>query len=116
MKDLLKNIFATKDEKELAASMKEAEKALDMTGDIARKCLGHEDFRTYREAYERTERITVDSLILYTKNFAEADKGDMQKYALTCMRLLTKLQDLRYLVRSIETDSKKGLSDEKPKD
>lgn len=116
MQDLLNNIFATKDEKELAQKLKDAEKSIDLTGDIARKCLGHEDFRQYREQYKRTEASIIDALISYTKNFVESPTGDITKYAMTTMRLLTKLQDLRYLVRSIESDSKKGLDNEKPKD
>lgn len=114
MKDLLRNIFPNKDVKRTQQEISEAEKALVITGDIARRCLSHEDFRTYRESYERTEKTTVDALISYTKLFVESPNGDITKYALTTMRLLTKLQDLRYLVKSIESDSKKGLDNEKP--
>lgn len=116
MTNLLKNIFLTKDQKELNKQLQDAEKSIDLTGDIARKCLGHEDFRLYREQYKRTEASTIDALITYTKNFVESPTGDITKYAMTTMRLLTKLQDLRYLVRSIEIDSKKGLENEKSKD
>lgn len=113
MKDLLKNVFRIKDrEKEI----KEAEKAIDLSGDIGRICLAYPDFKSYRESYERTEKITIDALIGYSKNFIESPHGDLNKYAMTTLRLLTKLETIRYLVRSIESDSKKGLDNEKSGD
>ena len=104
----LKKIFQS----EGARQIEDAEKSLDLTGDIARTCLATETFKTYRRDYEETEAHLVDTMILYTKNFVESDKGDLTKYALTMVRLMTRLQDLRYLVKRVESDAKKGIDNE----
>lgn len=107
-KDLdLRSLFVKNEQKspeELAA----AERELDLTGDLARKCLTHEDFNLYKKSYVKTEASLIDSMMIYTKNFVESDHGDVMKYALTMVRLFTKLQHLRYLIKNVEEDSKKG--------
>lgn len=112
MKDLLKDLYKTSDEKKL----KEIEKAIDLTGDIGRQCLNMEQFKNYRKSYERTEKATLDALIGYSKSFIESPHGDINKYAMTVSRLLTKLETVRYMIRAVENDSKKGLDNEKPSD
>lgn len=108
MKDLdLKKMFVTKEEQEVKTLMIDADKALSITGELARKCLSYPDFKIFRESYERTERTIVDSLIIYTKNFVESPNGDITKYALTNVRMLTRLQDLRHLLRLVENAAKK---------
>lgn len=89
---------------------KEAETSLNLAGDAARKCLSHDDFKRYKAAYEKAEEEMIDLMISYTKNFVESDKGDTGKYAMTMMRLVTKLQDFRALLWDIERDSKRGLN------
>jgi len=101
----LKRLFNKEAEKDNVIN--EAERLIVNTGDIARKCLTHEDFRLYRDAYIRTERASVNALILYTKNFVENPGGDINKYAITCMRLLTRIQDLRALLNNVDNDAKR---------
>lgn len=104
-----KDILETEDE------IMAAERSLNMVGDIARKCLQYDDFGQYKRYYERVESELVETMIKYTKNFVESDKGDCTKYALTMVRLMTKLQDYRFLLRQVELDSKKDVKkEEKP--
>jgi len=104
----LKSVFTSKSQREIEAQLKEADRMIDLTGDIARQCLDYDSFKAYRETYKRTEESIVSTMITYTKNFVESDKGDTTKYALTMVRLLTKLHTLRYLLTSIEADARKG--------
>jgi len=102
----IKSLFKPKDSKEIA----QAEKDIALTAMIAKKCLEYDDFKLYKASYERTEAATINSLLTFTKEFIETPGGDINKYALTTMRLLTKLESLRYLVRTIENNSKKAES------
>ena len=105
----LQTIFQQKpkDEKEI----QEAEKMLDMTAQKARVCLGYSDFKIFKESYERTENATVDAMISFTKSYVEGT-GDISRYAMVMSRLATKLETLRYLLKTIEGQAKRGQSDE----
>lgn len=107
----LKNIFQfkTNDDK----GMKEAEESLSLASDMARNCLSMEQFKLFCDSYKRAEATVVDSIILYSKTFVESDKGDTTKFALTVVRLCTRLQDLRYLLNSVENGARKGIQNEK---
>lgn len=103
MNDILSKIISFRDQ------VKEAEKAIDVSGDIARNCLANEDFKLFKDSYARAEVITIDAIIGYTKNFVESENVDLQKYALTIIRLTTKLENLRYLIRTVENTAKKNV-------
>ena len=105
----LQNIFQQnpKDDKEI----QEAEKMLDMTAQKARICLGYSDFKVFKDSYERTERVTVDAMISFTKSYVEGT-GDISRYAMVMSRLATKLETLRYLLKTIEAQSKRGQENE----
>lgn len=109
----IKDIFKRQTAKEVEEALVAADKTLDVTGDLARRCLSSEDFQHYRRMYASAESSIIDALIIYTKNFAEGGVGDVTKYAFTVMRMLTKLQHLKHLIKSIESDAKRGLSEEK---
>ena len=101
------------DEQKISNRLKDVDTELDHAGDLARKCLQYDDFKSYRKIYEKTESSLVDVLILYTKNFVESETGTIDKYAITVVRLITKLQNLRYLLKKIDSDSKRGLNNAK---
>lgn len=109
MTENLKDIFKPKSDKDIKA----ANDMLDLTAQIARKCLEHADFKTYKDSYERTEKATVDSIISYSKSFIETPGGDVSKFAMTIIRLATKLESLRYLVKTIENSAKRADKDGK---
>lgn len=115
--DLLERVFnRTPGEKKPDVKIADADKAIKLTGDIARKCLALPDFKIFKDNYERAEATTIDSLIGYTKSFIESPHGDINKYAFTCMRLLTKIEDLRQLGKTIENTAKIGKDDVKSSD
>jgi hypothetical protein len=109
----IKDIFTRRPATDIQEALAEADKVLDVTGDMARVCLSSEDFQHYRKMYQHAEAAIMDTLIIYTKNFAEGPSGSTEKYAFTVMRMLTKLQHLKHLIKSIESDAKRGLSEEK---
>ena len=106
----IKNLFQPKqkDEKEII----EAVRMIDLTANQARACLDQKDFKLFRESYERTERATVDAMINFTKLFVEGT-GEITRYALVMSRLATKLETLRYLLKTVENNAKRGIENDK---
>ena len=82
-------------------------KEMDKLALMAQKCLDSTDFVVYRKQFERVEASMIDSIITYTKAFVESDSGDTTKYALNMVRIITRFQDLRSLLKRVETDSKR---------
>jgi hypothetical protein len=106
----LKHLFQPKPKK--AEEIAQAEKMLDLAADKARVCIGYDDFKHYKQAYEQAERTTTDLLIGFSKNFIEG-QGGQDRYAMVMLRLTTKLEVLRYLLKTIESNAKRGLEDAK---
>lgn len=102
-------MFSLFKDKELQ-KLKDAEESLRIVSDKARQCLGYDDFKSYRDSYVRAESGMLDAIINYTNNFVQSEHGDVNKYAITMIRYITKLQDLRSLLNTIETDAKRGRS------
>lgn len=84
---------------------------LKLTGDIARKCLSMEQFRQYREYYERAEASVIDELL--NEALAAYGDGDLAKFGSRCLIKLTRLRDLRSLLTKVAVDSRKGLEEKK---
>jgi hypothetical protein len=104
----IKNLFQPKkDDKEIA----QAERMLDLTAEKARICLSQSDFKIFRESYTRTESAMIEALISYSKNYIEGN-GDLSRYALTMMRICTKIETVRYLLRTIESQAKRNTDKE----
>lgn len=113
MIDKIRSLFQPQDQKKNEQSIKDAEDQLRGLGELARKCLEAQDFKIYRVSYERTEASIVDALISYTKHFVENPGGDVTKYALTNVRLLTKLENLRFLLNSVQSDVRQDIMKDK---
>lgn len=107
----LSDLFKPVDQKQLEQELREAENSIKIAGDVARKCLTHQDFKLYRDYYKRAEENVLDAMISYTNSFFLNDTGDISKYAMKMMRFMTKLQDLRSLLDTIDKNSKKGLKE-----
>jgi len=101
------------DERQTKKELAQTEEKINIAGDVARACLGNENFGVYRKRYQDASDTLMDTLISYTKRFVEGDGGDITKYALTVVRMITKMQHLRYLLKTVEIDSKRGLNNEK---
>lgn len=107
---MFQDIFKPKEAKDIAKKLNDAEIALEVAGDMARRCLGMEEFKVYRESFKRAEEGIMDSLISYNHYFSLSDSGDISKYALKVSRLLTKVESVRKLLSDIESNAKRGLS------
>ena len=92
------------------------DKSLIDIGNMARKCLGNEDFVTYREQFEVAYSKILDAMIAYTNNFFNKDDNSADVYAMSMVRYITKIQLLKVLLGQIERDSKKGMTKEGNKD
>lgn len=108
MKDLLENVFKPKTKQEQILEAQEAERQLDLSAAIAKRCLENEDFKLYRETYLKAEDKMVDAMIIYTQGFIQGNKGDISNYALTMMRFVTRLQEIRTLLHDVKNTSARG--------
>lgn len=106
------DLFKKEDEKELAKLEIEVNKKINITGDVARVCLGLVQFAKYRETYEKAEKVIVDTLLCVTKNF-ERGHINFETYGTKMLVYMTRLKAARALLDTINNDSKKGLEDAK---
>ena len=110
--DIFKDLFKPQEKKKVEDQMRVAERSLDHVGMIARKCLEIPVFEQYRKDFQRAQDSMLESMIAYNKSFVQDDRGDTTKYALTMVRLFTKLEDFKSLLRKVENDAKKDLKKE----
>ncbi len=66
-----------------------------------------EEFKSYRDSFKRAESALMDALIAYNHQFSISGDGDIAKYAMKINRLLTKAQDVRELLNTVETNAKR---------
>lgn len=100
-----KNIFRHKSAADKHKELIESTRQLNIVGEIARKCLTLQEFETYRREYEEAERKVLDDLIDYTQLYIQNPNGDVVKYAFTVVRLLTRLQDYRSLLKKVTNNA-----------
>lgn len=106
---IFQDIFKPRDAKEVEKKLKTAEHAMQVASDRARRCLSMEEFKAYRDSFQRASDSLLDALIAYNHQFSISDNGDLNKYAMKVNRLLTKAQDVRELLNTIDTASKRAV-------
>ena len=89
-------------------SIKLASAKIDEAAKAARKCLTMPEFHFYRIQFERAQEAIIDKMIQYTSAFFASEHGDMNKYGANMARFMTKLQDLRVLLNTVEKEAKRG--------
>ena len=107
---MFSDLFKSQDVKEVDKKLKSAEAALQAAGDRARICLNTDQFKIYRDSFKRAEAALLDALIAYNHQFSLSESGDVYKFAMKVNRMLTKAQDVRELLNTIETNARRGLS------
>lgn len=105
---MFQDLFKPTDEAKDKKAIKSAEASLQIVIDRAKRCLSMEEFKSYRDSFERAEDGIMDSLIAYTHHFSLSDEADITKYAMKVSRLITKVETLRMLLINIETKAKRG--------
>jgi len=105
----IQDIFKISNSKEAEQEIREAERAIDMTGDIARKCLQYPDFDIYRRDFKRAEDSMINAMIAYTKHSVENGNVTIEKYGMVMMRIVTKLEAYRALLVKVENNAKKDI-------
>ena len=104
---MFNDIFKPSEAREVDAKFKTSEVAMQVASDRARRCLETNEFKGYRQSFERAEKALMDSLIAYNHQFSIASQGDVLKYAMKINRLLTKAETVRELLRTIENAAKR---------
>lgn len=112
----IRDIFKAEVAEQAQEEIRRAQEAMDKAALMAKKCLSMPDFIEYRKTFERAEAGMVDTIISYTKSFVESEHGDTTKYALNMVRMVTRLQDFRHLLKSVETDAKRPVKKESEPD
>ena len=115
MFETFNDLFKPENEKVVEKKVKDAEVALQIAGDLARRCLAMEEFRLYRDSFIRADKALIDALIAYNHYFSISETGDISKYAMKVNRLLTKAETLRKLLTDIESNAKRALNKKEEK-
>ena len=84
------------------------EKVDDMTVLRARACLCTNEFKAYREAYEREEAEIVGTLINEAGTFVLGNAGTMETFGAKCLVRLNRLRDVRSLLVKVTVDERRG--------
>ena len=86
----------------------EEEPKEDVTVARARACLSREEFKAYREAYEREEAEIVGTLINDAGTFVLGNSGTMETFGAKCLVRLNRLRDVRSLLVKVTIDERRG--------
>jgi hypothetical protein len=95
-------------EPEDKVTSKEIVSKLKEVGDSARKCLTHADFHSYSTKYQDLEDAVIGYMIGKARNF----NGDTSKFGAEMLAVIVKVDTLRTLLKSVEADAKKGMTNE----
>ena len=74
----------------------------------ARECLCTNEFKAYREAYEREEAEIVGTLINDAGTFVLGNSGTMETFGAKCLVRLNRLRDVRSLLVKVTVDERRG--------
>jgi hypothetical protein len=80
----------------------------DLTAVRAGECLITNEFKAYRDAYEREEAEIIGTLINEAAMFVVGDAGTIEKFGAKCLIRLNRLRDLRSLLVKVTVDSRRG--------
>lgn len=83
---------------------KESKQASDEAIGHAQNCLNQEDFKRYREAYERAEKLVIEELILLDET-----ETDPVRYGFRCKDIVSKLRHIGSLLRGVKSDAGKKI-------
>ena len=101
------DIFKPQTEKERVEAERKANEAIDLTGDMARNCLATDQFKVYRDNYEKAEKKIVLAMLKCTQCYL-ANQFDFQSYGNQMLVYMTRMKDLRSLLDIVEADARKG--------
>lgn len=83
---------------------RDAREASDAAIGHAQNCLRDESFNKYREAYELTERLVIEELILL-----DQIETDPVRYGFQCKDIISKLRHIGSLLRAVKSDAGKKI-------
>jgi len=87
---------------------KKEAKIEDIVVSKARACLAMNEFKDYREAYEKEEREIIGTLLVDAGKCALDDNGSLEKFGAKCLVRLNRLRDVRGLLRDVTINASKG--------
>lgn len=108
-------MFKPEDQKALVREEKIAKENIRLTGDMARACLNTSPFKRYKEQYVKAEAGVVDAMLKLTEVYVQGGFA-LEAYATKTLVYMTKLKDIRALLTTITSDSRRGKDDEKHED
>ena len=87
---------------------KKEEMRRDLVIEKAQACLSSQEFKSYREAYEKEERDIVMTLINEAGAFVAGDASTLEKFGAKCLIRLNRLRDVRSLLVRVTVEARKG--------
>lgn len=92
-------------DKSESVNSKEVINKIKEVGEAARKCLTSSDFHYYSQQYMNLEKEVIGFMITKARNF----NGDIQKFGAEMLAVVIKMDTLRTLLKSVDSDSRKGV-------
>jgi hypothetical protein len=86
---------------------KEVRTRLEEIALTANDCLNTAVFAKYKDQFLKSQQLMVDAMIKYTSDYFQTPGADSTLYAMMMCRFVTRLQDLKMLLRQVEADASK---------
>lgn len=90
-------------------AIEQHESELRKLGAAARACINSEKFVAYKERMEKVLAQMPDVLISFTNDYFNEMNGDMAFYGAKMARYITKIQNLRMMLKAVEIDFNKSI-------
>lgn len=79
---------------------------IQRTVDLAHACIKDEKFVNYKRQLEKAQLHIIEDMIGYTKRHFNNIGGDLQTYGANMARYITRIEDLRMLLKKVEFDGR----------
>jgi len=95
------------EKKKLDADKRQANELINQTVELAKACLGTDQFHKYRKGLESAEAKMIKVMLDYNRRYL-SEGGNPHTYAMQICAYLVTLDKLRGLLDRVEIDSKKA--------
>jgi len=84
----------------------ESDKQVNLTAEMAKRCLNMEEFKAYRESFEAMERKIIDEMVMDAAGFTTQNEST-ERFGMKCLIKLTRIRDLRALLNKVSSEARK---------
>lgn len=98
-------------QQEESTSVEEHDIELREAISAARACLNSGAFIKYKQRIENIEKQMVDIMVAFTNDYFNEMNGDLAFYGAKIARYITKIQNVRMLLKAVQLDADRKLGD-----